>query len=232
MLEDLKKQVKEANQKLVELGLVKLTFGNVSAIDDSNKLVAIKPSGVDYDSLKNRDIVILDLNGEIIEGDKRPSSDTPSHLELYRNFPGIKSVIHTHSTYATIFAQAKKPITCFGTTHADYFRGDIPLTRDLTEEEVKENYELNAGKVMVETFQNRNINHLEMFACLLPNHAPFVWGRSIDKTLENAFVLEEIAKTSLMTINLNPKINPINKHLLDKHFLRKHGKDAYYGQKK
>jgi len=230
MFEDLKKQIREANQKLVELNLVKLTFGNVSSIDNSGKFVVIKPSGVDYGSLKDEDMVVLDLDGKVIEGDKKPSSDTHSHLELYRKFRGIKSIVHTHSPYATIFAQAKKPINCLGTTHADYFRGDIPITRDLTEKEVEENYELNTGKVIVETFVNQNIDFLEMFACLVSRHGPFVWGETISKALENALLLEEIAKTSLMASNLNSDINSINQYLLDKHFLRKHGEKADYGQ--
>lgn len=232
MLEDLKKIVLKVNKNLVDLGLVKLTFGNMSAIDDSLKFVAIKPSGVDYNSLKEKDIVILDLDGKIIEGDKRPSSDTPSHLEIYRNFLGIKSVIHTHSTYATIFAQAKLPIKCFGTTHADYFFGRIPVSRDLHKKEIISNYELNTGKVIVETFKKNNLAYLDIPACLVANHGPFVWGSSIEKTLENALILEEIAKMNIEVNKLNSNATEISKDLLNKHFLRKHGKDAYYGQVK
>ena len=231
MLEDLKEKVSNANKKLVELGLVILTFGNLSAIDESKEYVAIKPSGVDYRSLKKEGISILDLEYNLIEG-KKPSSDALSHLELYRNFEGIESIAHTHSIYATIFAQAKKPINCLGTTHADYFRGDIPITRNLTEKEIKENYELNTGRVIIETFTEKKINPLEIQACLVSSHGPFVWGESIEKTLENSYILEEIAKINLRVLTLNPKISPIPQHLLDKHYFRKHGKNAYYGQGK
>ncbi len=231
MLEELKKQVKEANQRLGESALVTSTFGNLSAIDESKEFLAIKPSGIDYKSLKEEDIVILDLKGKIIEGEKKPSSDTPSHLELYRNFIGIGSVVHTHSEHATIFAQAKKTIECLGTTHADYFRGSIPVTRDLTEKEIQEDYELNTGKIIVETFKDK-IDYLEMPACLVSRHGPFIWGKNIDEAIENALLLEEIAKMNLKTLLINPGINSINESLLDKHYLRKHGKNAYYGQRK
>ena len=231
MLNKLKEKVRKANQELVELGLVKLTFGNLSAIDESGEYVAIKPSGVDYSVLKNKDIVILDLSGEKVEGEKNPSSDTPTHIELYRNFREVGAIIHTHSEYATSFAQAKLSIKCLGTTHADYFRGNIPLTRDLTEQEIKEDYELNTGKVIVETFKKNKINPLEISACLVSGHGPFVWGRTIDRAVENAFILEELAKMNFKSMLLNNKLESLDKFLLDKHYLRKHGKDAYYGQK-
>lgn len=231
MFEDLRKQVKEANQRLSKLGLTTLTFGNLSAIDESKKFVAIKPSGVDYDLLKDEDIVIVNLKGEVIEGDKNPSLDTPTHLELYRNFEDIRAVIHTHSECATIFAQARRPIDCFGTTHADYFRGSIPVTRELTKQEIQNNYELNTGKVIVETFKDK-LDYLEIPACLVSGHGPFVFCNSIKNTLENAVILEKIAKMNLEVLKINPDVNSIDKTLLDKHYLRKHGKNAYYGQRK
>jgi len=229
MLENLKEKVSIANKKLVKLGLVVLTFGNLSAIDKSRNYVAIKPSGVGYGCLKKEDISILDFKNNLIEG-KKPSSDTLSHLELYRNFEGIKSIVHTHSTYATTFAQAKMPLFCLGTTHADYFHGKVPITREMTIEEVKENYELNTGKLIVETFTEKNINPLEIQAYLVSSHGPFVWGESIEKVLENSYILEEIAKMNFRALTLNPKISPIPQYLLDKHYFRKHGKNAYYGQ--
>ena len=231
MLEDLKKEVCKANKKLVEGGLVKFTFGNVSGIDDSGKYVAIKPSGVDFYELKKEDMVILDLNGNVVEGTKKPSSDTPTHLELYNNFQGIKSVIHTHSENAVAFAQAKKPIICLGTTHADYFNGEIPVTREMERYEIEDHYEKNTGKVIIETFNKKDLDSLQIPACLVYSHGPFVWGASIEKTLENAFILEEIAKINLKTLLINSKTQCIDDCLLNKHFSRKHGKNAYYGQK-
>lgn len=230
MLTKLKRRVRKANQQLVRLGLVKLTFGNLSAIDELREYVAIKPSGVDYSLMKNKDIVILDLSGKKVEGEKNPSSDTPAHLELYRSFREIGAVVHTHSEYATSFAQAKLPITYLGTTHADYFNGNIPITRDLTKQEIKTDYELNIGGVIVETFQRTQINPLEIPACLVSGHGPFVWGKTIEEAVENAFVLEEIAKMNFKSLFLNRELESLDKFLLDKHYLRKHGKDAYYGQ--
>ncbi|VVB78733.1 L-fuculose phosphate aldolase [uncultured archaeon] len=231
MLDKLKREVRKANQKLVELGLVKLTFGNLSAIDELREYVAIKPSGVDYSIMKTKDMVILDLSGEKVQGDKNPSSDTPTHLELYRRFGAIGSVIHTHSEYATSFAQARVPIKCIGTTHADYFHGDIPVTRNLTEDEIKKDYELNTGKVIVETFAKNNLDPLEISACLVSGHGPFVWGKTIDQAVENALILEELAKMNFKSMLLNNELSGLDKFLLDKHYLRKHGKNAYYGQK-
>mgnify|MGYP001607310980 CR=1 FL=1 len=227
MYEELRKKVREGNQRLVQLGLVNLTFGNLSAIDC--EVIGIKPSGVDYSLLKDEDIVVLNKNGELINGNKKPSLDTFTHLELYNSFNGIGAVIHTHSKYATCFAQAKKPITCLGTTHADHFNGDIPITRDLTDEEITHDYEKNTGKVIVETFNKQEINPLEIPACLVANHGPFVWGRTIEEAIENAVILELISKMNLHTLDLNPlaKINPI---LRKAHYERKHGKNAYYGQ--
>ena len=234
MIENFKQQVRIANQRLVELGIIdpKTTFGNLSAIDDLGKYILIKPSGIPFDELKDEDISILDLNGNLIEG-KKPSSDTPTHLELYKAFPQIKSIIHTHSQNATAFAQAKKQISCLGTTHADYFKGAIPITRDLTEQETSENYESNTGKVIIETFnqnQPNPLNPLEIPACLVASHGPFCWGESIKKALDNAYILELITKMNLNTSSLNPNSEQISKHLLNKHYFRKHGKNAYYGQ--
>jgi len=230
MYEDLKKQVKKANQELAESGLVKFTFGNLSLIDNSKRFVVIKPSGIHYKSLEDEDMVVIDIDGKIIEGEKMPSSDTQTHLEIYRNFQ-TGSVIHTHSEYATAFAQAKKAIDCLGTTHADYFFGSIPVTRDLTEQEIQQDYELNTGRVIVETFKEKELDPIKIPACLVASHGPFVWGESIEKAMENALALEEIAKINFLALLINPEIKSISESLLNKHYLRKHGKDAYYGQK-
>lgn len=224
----LKSEVQKANQELGALGLVKMTFGNLSA--RKGNYVFIKPSGVAYNVLKAEDIVVTDLQGKVIQGTMKPSTDLPSHLELYRNFPEIRSVVHTHSEYATIFAQARTPLICLGTTHADYFQGSIPVTRDLTPREIQENYELNTGKVIAELFNEKAINCLMVPACLVASHGPFVWGQSIDNAVENAFVLEEIARMNYRTLTLNHQTPAINPDLLNKHFQRKHGKNAYYGQ--
>jgi len=229
MLEQLKKDVCKANKDLVDMNLVILKWGNVSAIDRDNNLVAIKPSGVDYDKLEPEDIVIVDLKGKVVEGKLKPSSDTVSHLLLYEKFP-IGSVIHTHSNFATAFSQAKEKVKCMGTTHSDNFRGDIPVTRDLTEDEIKDDYELNTAKIIVEYFEKEKLNPMEMSACLVASHAPFIWGRNIKEAIENAVVLERVAEMNLNAIKLNEKATSIAKHLSDKHYLRKHGKDAYYGQ--
>ncbi|MEZ8221505.1 L-ribulose-5-phosphate 4-epimerase [Candidatus Fervidibacteria bacterium JGI MDM2 JNZ-1-D12] len=221
-----------ANRKLGESGLVILTWGNVSGVDRNEGVMAIKPSGVEYDQLKPEDIVVLSLEtGEVVDGNLRPSSDTPTHLLLYREFPTVGGVVHTHSPYATAWAQACKELPCLGTTHADYFYGTVPLTRMLTPEEIAENYELNTGKVIVECFRERGIDPDEMPAVLVPYHGVFTWGSDPLKALENAIVLEEVAKLALFTSAINPQIEPIPKPLLDKHFFRKHGPTAYYGQK-
>jgi len=232
MLEKLKEEVCKANKYLVKNRLTIFTWGNVSAISEDRKIVAIKPSGVAYNSLKPKDIVLVDLEGNVIEGDKKPSSDTFTHLEVYRNFDKIKSIVHTHSTFATIFAQAKKHIDCLGTTHADCFYGSVPVTRDLNEKEIKQDYEKNTGKVIVECFKNNKFDTSNIPACLVASHGPFVFGSSPRNAIHNAVVLEQIAEMNLKTISLNSSIRPINKVLLDKHYLRKHGKNAYYGQKR
>jgi L-ribulose-5-phosphate 4-epimerase len=231
MLESLKKEVCIANKELPKLGLTILTWGNVSAIDRENDIVAIKPSGVSYDNLKPEDIVLVKLTGEVIEGNLNPSTDTETHLEIYRNFKNANCVIHVHSSYMTAFAQAEKPIICSGTTHADYFNGKIPVTRKLTKKEIVEDYEKNTGKVIVETFEKNKINPAEIQACLVASHGPFVWGKNINKALENCTVLEFIASMQVKAIMLNPKLKQIQKDLLDKHYLRKHGANSYYGQK-
>lgn len=226
----LRKEVLKANLELVKHNLVIFTWGNVSAIDREKGIVAIKPSGVEYAKLKAEDIVVLDLNGNIIDGKLRPSSDTNTHLELYRRFKEIGSIVHTHSTYATVFAQAGFKIKCLGTTHADYFYGSVPVARELKEEEMKD-YELNTGKVIVEKFNELKFKALFMPACLTKSHGPFVWGKNCDNAIHNAVVLEEIAKMNYLTHTLNTDITPLKKYILDKHYQRKNGKNAYYGQK-
>ncbi|WP_286006229.1 L-ribulose-5-phosphate 4-epimerase AraD [Campylobacter avium] len=227
MLENLKKEVCEANIELFKRGLIIFTWGNVSAIDEKSELVVIKPSGVPYENMKPNDMVVLNLKGEIIEGKLKPSSDTKTHLELYRNFKEIKAIAHTHSTYATAFAQAGKEIEIIGTTAADYFYESIKLSRDLREDEMNE-YELNTGKVIVESLKDKDI--LASPAILVKSHAPFIFGKDAFNAVHNAIVLEEIAKINFLTLNLNPNSTKIDKFILDKHYLRKHGKGAYYGQ--
>ena len=229
MLESLKKEVCKANLALVAHGLVLFTWGNVSAIDKESKLVVIKPSGISYDDMKPEDMVVVDLDGNIVDGKWRPSSDTPTHLELYKAYPDIGGIVHTHSTYATAFAQAGRDIPAYGTTHADYFYGDIPCARRLTKEEVEGAYEKNTGLVMIETLGDRN--PMEVPAMLTTSHGPFAWGKDADEAVYHAVVLEEVARMSLLTEQINPKATPADKYLLDKHYLRKHGKNAYYGQK-
>ena len=228
MLEDLKQKVYDANMMLVKHNLVIFTWGNVSGKSDDGKYIAIKPSGVDYDKLRAEDIVILDTNGNIVEGNLNPSSDTPTHIELYKAFPSINGVCHTHSNYATSFAQAGKAIEAFGTTHADYFYGDIPCTRTLTEEETISDYEKNTGKVIVETFSD--IDYEQIPGVLVKQHGVFSWGNSPYKSVYNAVVMEELAKMNYQTLMLND-LNNLPQYTLDKHYLRKHGKNAYYGQK-
>ncbi len=232
MLEKLKEEVCEANKELVKHGLVIFTEGNVSAITEDRKHVLIKPSGVPYEGLTPDKIVVLDINGKIIEGTLNPSSDTPTHLEIYRNFKEVNSIAHTHSAYATAFAQAKKPILPLGTTHADAFYGEVPVTKDLTKEEINSDYELNTGKVIVERFRKYNLSEGDVPGCLVASHGVFVWGTSCEQCVHNAVVVEEIAKMAFMTKMLGSNVKPIDKCLLDKHFLRKHGKSAYYGQRK
>lgn len=229
MLQELKEQVMLANQELQRQGLVIYTWGNVSGIDRERGLVVIKPSGVAYEELAPEKMVVLDLEGKIVEGKLRPSSDTPTHLELYRKFSEIGGVVHTHSKWATIWAQAGRGIPCRGTTHADYFYGEIPCTRILNEEEVAQAYELNTGRVIVERFQG--INPLEMPAVLVAEHGPFTWGRDCHEAVHNSVVLEQVAEMAYFTRLLTGHDRPISRHVLEKHYLRKHGPGAYYGQK-
>lgn len=212
---------------LPKYGLVTFTWGNVSGIDSDSGLIAIKPSGVEYEKLSPQDMVVVDLNGNVVEGTLKPSSDTPTHIELYKSFPKIRGVVHTHSSYATSFAQAVKPIPAFGTTHADYFYGEIPCTRILTEEEVKTAYEKNTGKVVAETF--RQMDYLAVPGVLVANHGPFAWGSDAFNAVHNAVVLDETAKMAYRTLALNGQIKPINQYIMDKHYFRKHGENAYYG---
>jgi L-ribulose-5-phosphate 4-epimerase len=228
MHEELKKAVCQANLELQKQRLVICSWGNVSGIDRSAGLVVIKPSGVSYDELTPDKMVVLDLEGKIIEGTLNPSSDTPTHLELYRNFETIGAICHTHSPSATMWAQACKEIPCFGTTHADYFYGPIPVTDVMTEEQIQDNYELNTGKVIVRRFAGTD--PMQMPAVLVANHGPFTWGAGPAAAVEATVVLEEIAAMALGTITINPGQGQISSVLLDKHYLRKHGKNAYYGQ--
>jgi L-ribulose-5-phosphate 4-epimerase len=230
MLKSLKQQVLEANLDLFAFNLVALTWGNVSGISREEGLVVIKPSGVEYKKMKIKDMVIVDLSGKIIEGDLRPSSDTPTHLELYKAFPKVGGIAHSHSENATIFAQACKEIPCLGTTHADTFDGSVPLTRFLKKSEVEKNYELNTGRVIVELFKKLDPNSIP--AVLVAGHAPFTWGKDAKEAVTNNLILEAVAKMALDSLGLNPKLKPLPEYILRKHHQRKHGPDAYYGQKK
>lgn len=230
MLEELKEKVLQANLDLVKNGLVLFTWGNVSAIDRARGLIVIKPSGVEYAGMKPSDMVVVDLNGDVAEGKYRPSSDTPTHLELYKAHPEIGGIVHTHSTYATAFAQAGREIPAYGTTHADYFYGNIPCTRSLTREEVEGAYERNTGVVINETLKGKDV--VGMPACLVKNHGVFAWGKDGAQAVYNATVAEEAAKMALLSEVLNPKLQPAPQYLQDKHYYRKHGENAYYGQKK
>jgi len=229
MLEKLKEQVLNANLDLVKHGLVIFTWGNVSAIDRGKGLVVIKPSGVTYEKMKAKDMVVVNLNGEIVEGNLNPSSDTATHLVLYRKFENIGGVVHTHSEWATSWAQAGLGIPAIGTTHADYFYGEIPCTRKMTKAEIEGEYEKETGNVIVERFKDLNPDMIP--GVLVNNHGPFSWGKNADDAVHNAVVMEEVAKMTFRSMTLNPKIT-MDQALLDKHFLRKHGKNAYYGQKK
>ncbi len=236
MLEDLKQKVLEANLKLVEYNLVVLTWGNASAIDRERGLFVIKPSGVAYDTMTAEDMVVMDLNGNKVEGDLNPSSDTPTHLELYRRFSDIGGVVHTHSPWACAWAQAGRDIPAYGTTHADFANGAVPCTRGLTAEEVQGEYELNTGKVIVEEFEKRDIKPSECPAVLIHRHGPFTWGKDAAAAAQNALILEEVAKMALRTESVAAFSAAsdigIEDYLLDKHYQRKHGKNAYYGQGK
>jgi L-ribulose-5-phosphate 4-epimerase len=229
--EQLKQQVLDANLALVKAGLVVLTWGNASGADRREGVMAIKPSGVSYDAMTVDDIVVLSIaTGEVVEGRARPSSDTPTHLHLYREFEAINGVAHTHSTYGTSFAQARRPIPCFGTTHADNFYGQIPVTREMRPDEVATDYELNTGRVIVECFRAAAIDPVNIPGVLVASHAPFAWGTTPAKAVENAVVLEFAAKMAAVGVALDPQMAPVQQYLLDKHFLRKHGPGAYYGQ--
>lgn len=230
MLEELKKEVLEANLLLPKYNLVTFTWGNVSGIDRKTSLIVIKPSGVEYDKLKIEDLVVVDLEGNVVEGELRPSSDTPTHIELYKAFPEIGGVVHTHSRMAVAFAQAGRPIPAFGTTHADYFYGDIPCTRSLGKEEIETDYEKNTGLVIKETF--RSMDPVAMPGVLVRNHGPFIWGTDAKDAVHNAAVLEEVANMAFYSLEISKDIKRVDSYLLDKHYYRKHGKDAYYGQDK
>ena len=227
MLDELKKRVFEQNIALVKHGLVVLTWGNVSARDSETGLVVIKPSGVPYDTMKAEDMVVVDLDGNKVEGELNPSSDLPTHLYLYKEYPSLGGIVHTHSTYATAFAQSGREITPYGTTHADAFYGAVPCSRELTDDEIADKYEWNTGKVIAESVADPDA----IPAILVKNHGVFTWGKTPEKAVENAVTLEEVAKMALFTEQLNPWTPRIKQHLLDKHYFRKHGKNAYYGQK-
>ena len=228
LLPELRAAVLEANLDLVRYGLVVSTFGNASGISREQGLIVIKPSGVPYDGMKPEHLVVADLNGKIVEGNLRPSSDLPTHAALYRAFPSIGGIAHTHSEYATAWAQARRPIPCFGTTHADYFHGPIPVTEVMTDEEIGGEYEANTGEVIIRRF--KSLNPAAIPAVLVANHAPFAWGPDAHKAAENAWMLEVAARMAYYTVNIEANAESIGKTLHDKHFLRKHGKQAYYGQ--
>ena len=234
MLEELKEKVCKANLDLVKHGLVIFTWGNVSAIDRESGLVVIKPSGVSYDNMKPSDMVVVDLDGKVVEGDLNPSSDTPTHVVLYKAFPEIGGVVHTHSTYATAWAQAGQDIPNIGTTHADYFHTDIPCTRDMKKEEVNGEYEKETGNVIVERF--KNLAPMDTPGVLVRNHGPFSWGKDANDAVHNAVVMEQCAKMAFVSLSVyhhnESETIPMNKYLIEKHYSRKHGPNAYYGQKK
>ena len=229
MLESLKQEVLEANLDLVKRNLVILTWGNVSALDRETGLVVIKPSGVEYDNMKAEDMVVVDLEGNVVDGNLRPSSDTPTHLAIYRHFPEVGGVVHTHSTYATAWAQAGLPIPNIGTTHADTFHRDIPCTEEMSHEQISEAYEAATGDIIAQAFEGKNPMHTP--AVLVKHHGPFTWGKSAAEAVMNAQVLEEVARMASITVALNPKVE-MNPDLVEKHYERKHGANAYYGQKK
>ncbi len=230
MLEKLKELVYEANLELVKQKLVVYTWGNVSGFDYLNKLIVIKPSGVSYDTMRVTDMVVVDLDGNVVEGKLKPSSDTPTHIALYKQYPEIRGIVHTHSEWATSWAQANKSIPVYGTTHCDYFYGQIPCTRQLTQKEIKNDYEYNTGKVIIEIIEKGKGNPLEIPGVIVAQHGPFVWGKDPKEAVHNAKVLEEVAKMAFNTKLLNKDIEEVSQVLLDKHYLRKHGRKAYYGQ--
>ena len=231
MLEKLREEVYRANMELPERGLVVYTWGNVSGIDREKGLVVIKPSGVEYDELTPEKLVIVDLNNNVVEGNLNPSSDTKTHVELYKAFPKVGGIVHTHSSHAVAWAQAGKSIPCYGTTHADYFYGAVPCTRNLTSEEVNEGYELNTGKVIVETFTKLNLDPVAVPAVICRNHGPFTWGKDAAQAVYHAVVHEEVAKMAMYTVTIDANADEAPQYVQDKHYLRKHGANAYYGQK-
>lgn len=231
MLEQLKEQVYEANLELPKQGLVKFTWGNVSAVDRTSRLFVIKPSGVSYETMKPGDMVVVDFDGNVVEGELRPSSDTATHAVLYKHYEEIGGIVHTHSTWATAWAQAGQDLSVMGTTHADTFYGAVPCTRFLTQEEVDRGYEAETGRLIIETFEQRCLDIMAVPGVLLKGHAPFTWGKDANSAVVNTVILEEVAKMNLLAQQLNPSAENLPQYILDKHYLRKHGKDAYYGQK-
>lgn len=231
MLEALKEEVFQANLELPKHGLIKYTWGNVSAVDRAEKLFVIKPSGVDYETMTASDMVVCDFDGKVVEGELNPSSDTPTHAYLYQHFPEIGGVVHTHSTWATIWAQAGLDVPAMGTTHADTFYGAVPCARYLSQAEIDEGYEWNTGKVIVETFEERGLDPMAIPGVLLHGHGPFTWGKDAKAAVMNAVVLDEVAKMNFFARELNHFAPELPQRILDKHYLRKHGKNAYYGQK-
>lgn len=231
MLEQLKQEVLEANLDLPKQGLVVYTWGNVSGIDREKGLIVIKPSGVSYENMKAEDMVVVDLEGKVVEGNYKPSSDTATHIEIYKAFPSVGGVVHTHSEWATSWAQACRGIPAYGTTHADYFYGEIPCTRKMTQEEIQGEYEKETGKVIVETFKEKGIDGAQVPAVVVASHGPFTWGKDPHDAVHNAVVTEEVAKMAFRAEELNNHMTRMQDKLLDKHYLRKHGANAYYGQK-
>ena len=230
MLEELKQKVYEANMLLPKYKLITFTWGNVSGIDRESGLFVIKPSGVEYDELKPEDMVVVDLEGNVVEGKYRPSSDTATHLELYKAFPELGGVVHTHSSYATSWAQAGRSIPCYGTTHADYIYGDVPCLRCLTKDEIEDAYETNTGRLIVSDFKEKNRDVVAVPGVLCKNHGVFTWGKDAHDAVHNAVVVEEVAKMAFRTELINPDVKPAPSELMDKHYYRKHGANAYYGQ--
>lgn len=230
MLENLKEIVCKANLELPKYGLVTFTWGNVSAVDKETGLVVIKPSGVEYDTMKPEDMVVVDLDGKVVEGKYKPSSDTPTHVALYKAFPSIGGIVHTHSRWATTFAQSKRGIPALGTTHGDYFYGEIPCTSLMTPEEINGEYEKETGNVIIETLRLKGIDPSQVPAALVASHGPFAWGKDAMEAVHNAVVLEEVAFMAFHCLQLDSGILPMQQELLDKHYLRKHGANAYYGQ--
>ncbi len=231
MLEELKKRVYEANMLLPKYGLVTFTWGNVSEIDEERKIFAIKPSGVEYEKLTPDDVVLVDLDGKVVEGNLRPSSDTPTHVELYKAFTSVHGIVHTHSPYATSWAQSGRSIPCYGTTHADYIYGEVPCLRCLMDKEIAKDYEKNTGLLIVSEFERLCLEPEAVPAVLCKNHGPFTWGKDAHDAVHNAVVLEQVARMAYMAEQINPRIQPAPQALLDKHYTRKHGANAYYGQK-